>query len=107
MRIGRNRRRVVLQEKTFTRDAMGGEVITWVDRATVWSAVDPLRGREYLDAMQKQAEVTIRFTMRYRADVTQAWRVKWENKYYEIVEPIDVEGRHRELQIMARTQKNV
>ena len=107
MKAGKLRQRITLQAKAVTRDAMGGEVITWPDQATIWASAEPLRGREFFVAQQEQSEITIRFRIRYRTDVTTAWRVVWETRVYDIVQIIDPEGMHREQQIMARTQQNV
>ena len=106
VKAGRLRQRITLQAKSVTRDAMGGEVITWADQVTIWASAEPLRGREFFAAQQEQAEISIRFVIRYRSDVTTAWRVMWETRAYDIVEIIDIDGRHKEQQIMARTQQN-
>ncbi len=98
--------RITLQAKSVTRDAMGGEVITWPDQATIWASAEPLRGREFFAAHQEQAEITIRFRIYYRSDITTAWRVVWETRAYDIVQIIDLDARHREMELMARTQQN-
>ena len=73
MKAGKLDQRITLQAKSVTRDAMGGEVITWADQATVWAQADPLRGREYFAAKQEQSEITIRFKIRRGTSVTTAW----------------------------------
>ena len=104
---GKLKQRIKLQAKSVTRDAMGGEVITWVDQAEIWASAEPLRGREFFAAQQEQSETTIRFRMYYLAGVTNAWRVVWETRAYDITEAIDPYGSHKILEIMARTQQNV
>lgn len=105
MRAGRLRDRIVLQAKVVTRDAMGGEVITWTDQATVWAEPVPLAGREYTSANQEQSEISVRFRLRYRADlaVTAAWRVTWNSVAYDILDVINVRGTKREWELMCRT----
>lgn len=107
MESGTLDQRIIFQAKAVTRDAMGGEIITWTDQATVWAAADALRGREYFDAEKQQSEITIRFRIRYRADVTTAWRISWRSKFYDIVDIVPVFERKSEQHLMARTQANV
>lgn len=88
MRAGPLRERVTIQSKIVARDSFNAEVITWVEVATVWMAVEPLSGREYIAARQAQSEVTTRFRCRYRADVTSAMRLVWRTVPYSIIEVI-------------------
>ena len=82
---GKLRHRVTLQSKgTPTRDAMGGEVITWTDVATVWAEVAALSGRALIAAQQAQSEITTRITIRYRADIRPDWRVLHGSTIYTI-----------------------
>ncbi len=103
MRAGSLRDRVTLQAKSVTRDAMGGEVITWTDQASVWANAKPLRGREYFAAHQEQAEISIKFTIRYLSGVTSNWRVLWRGQQYDVVEPIDVDARKVSWELLCRT----
>jgi SPP1 family predicted phage head-tail adaptor len=105
MRSGDLRQLITLQSKIVTRDAMGGEVISWVDRGMVPASVEPLRGREYFAAKEQQAETDVRFRIRYWSEVTSAWRVNWEGRYYDILSVIDVNGRHVEQQLMCKSQQ--
>ena len=102
MRAGELRHRVTIQQKIVTRDTFGGEVVTWADVATVWAAVEPLRGREFLDAKQIQAETAYRVRMRYRSDVDTDMRIVWDSRTLEITAVLDVDGRGRELELMCR-----
>ncbi len=38
--------RVTLQTSAISRDAVGGQVETWSDAATVWAGVRPLSARQ-------------------------------------------------------------
>jgi len=46
MKIGKLRHRITIQEKVTVPDGYGGVTSTWKDVATVWSSVEPLKGRE-------------------------------------------------------------
>jgi len=56
---------VVLQSPNPTQDSYGQEVTGWSTVATVWAAVEPINGREYLAAQQLNAETKVRIRLRY------------------------------------------
>lgn len=75
MRAGRYRHRVTIKDRVVVRDSYGEEDVTWADVATVWADVQPIRGREYLEMDQAQADVTHRVYLRYRTGVEPTMRV--------------------------------
>lgn len=68
-------RRIAIQQRSVTRDAYGGEVVTWVTFATVWARRRDLAGRELVMAQEQQAPRTVEYAIRYRAGVSPAMRV--------------------------------
>ena len=100
MRAGRLRHRVTIQQ-LVPDPSIGGED-SWHDYATVWAAVEPLRGREYLAAQQEGAEVTGRITIRYIAGLKPTMRIKYGERIYQILSGIDPEERNAELQLMVK-----
>ena len=102
MRAGNLRQRVTIKQKTATQDAYGDEVITWVSWATVWAAVEPLTGREFLAARQVTAEVTTRIRIRYRSGILPEWRVTFGTKNYDIHSILHIEEREREIHLMCQ-----
>ena len=84
IRIGRLRRRVRIEEKGVERNEYGEEIITWQPVATVWAAVEALRGRELTDRKQEGAEVTTRIIIRYRDGIRPSMRVVWGEHIYDI-----------------------
>lgn len=103
MEPGDLRHRVTLQRRVSTRDAIGGEIYTWVDERTVWGAAEPLTGRELLAAQAKHAEITMRFRVRYMRDVTSNWRLIWEGAIYNILSVTDIDARHWQLELDCST----
>lgn len=101
MEAGKLRHQVTIQSKSETTDAFGGPVDTWADVATVWANVEPLQGRELVNAQTVNAETTTRITMRYLTGVIPANRIIFEGKFYNLQAVIDPELKHRELIIMA------
>lgn len=102
MRAGELRHRVTLQSVTVARDAVGGTTETWTDQATVWAAIEPLRGREYWDAAQVAAEATYRVRMRYRAGVSPEMRLTYQGRTLEIESVTSPDERRRELELICR-----
>jgi len=102
MRAGELRHRVIIQQKYVTQDAEGITTESWADIATVWAAIEPLRGREFFDAAAVNAEVTTRIRIRYRSGIVPAMRVVYGSQVYEIESVIDVGGRRRELELLCK-----
>ena len=98
MRTGRLRHRATIQKPV---DSGGGEK-TWSTYATAWVSYEPLRGSEFLAAQQVNAQISGKVIMRYIAGVKADMRFFWEGRYLYIVAPVDVEDRHRELQLMVK-----
>lgn len=102
MRIGAMRHRVTLQRPSAELDSRG-QPVEWMDVATVWAAVEPLRGREFWAAQQVNAEQTVRIRIRYRPGVTSDMRVLYGSRILLLVAPpIDAEERHVELQLLCK-----
>lgn len=100
MNAGKLRHRVTIQELVRTDDGYGGITETWQDVATVWAAVEPLRGNERYRAQQVQAELTHKVAMRYRVGVKPQMRLLYAGRVLEIEAVIDVEERHRWLELL-------
>lgn len=104
MQAGKLRHRLAIQQKSVTRDDHGGEVVSWTAFATVWGEYRPLRGREYEAMRAAQAEITVRFVIRYLVGVNPAMRIVHDDVPHDIIEVIDVGGRKRELELLCRAQ---
>lgn len=102
MQAGKLRHRVTIQEKDVTQNDYGEEVITWDDVATVWGAVEPLQGREFLEAQRLGAEVNTRIRIRHRDGIVPEMRVSWGDHAYDIEAVIAIEERQREIHLMCR-----
>lgn len=100
MNAGKLRHRVTIQQLVKTDDGYGGIVETWQDVATVWAAVEPLRGNERYRAQQVQAELTHKVIMRYRAGIKPQMRLLYGNRIFEIEAVIDVEERHKWIELL-------
>lgn len=106
MEAGKLRHRVVIQYATVAQDAYGEPVKTWATLATVWGAVEPLIGREYLAAQQLQSAIPVRVRIRYRNDVTPLMRVSWDGNLYDIESVQEVRTERRELILMCKENQD-
>ena len=97
---GALRERVTLQQRTAGADELGQELTTWADVATVFAAVEPIRGREFFAAGQMQAAVDVRITIRHRAGVVPTMRAVHRGVPHEIVAVIDTDAAREVLELM-------
>lgn len=101
MNPGIYNRQIVIQSKLVSgQDATGAEIVTWSTFSTDWASAEPLRGQEFMEARRLQAQVNIRFRLRYRSGITPAMRVSYDGRLFEIVAVIHPLEAHRELQLM-------
>ena len=107
MRAGKLRHRVTVQGMSTTQHAYGEEVVTWATVATVWAAVEPLRGRELNEMAQEQAERTTRIRMRYREVAPGTQRIVWTDRAsttrtYDVLSVVQVLEKGAETELMCR-----
>ena len=91
---GELRHRVEIQAGTETQNEFGEPVVVWATAATVWAAVEPLSGRERTEAVQVQADATIRVTMRYYPGLTTKHRLIHKSRQLNIAYIINHEERN-------------
>lgn len=105
MSAGRYRCRVELLRPTATKDGMGGTNTQYSVAGIVWAGIEPLKGVPLFEEKRQGTLITVKIVMRYRSDVSEKWRVKYQGVAYEIDTPIDVGMRHRQLECMCRVIK--
>lgn len=92
-------RRVTLQSRTLTANAYGEQVVSYTDLETVWAEKWDLRGREYFAAQQVSADVTTRWRIRWREDVSVLDRVVYNSVPYDINQVVEI-GRQGGLELL-------
>jgi len=100
MNAGKLRHRVTIQKLEEVDDGYGGVTSTWKDMATVWSSVEPLKGRELYAAQQVKAELTHRIRIRYMSGIKPEMRIVFDNRSFDIEAIIDPEERHESLELL-------
>lgn len=103
MNAGKLDQRVILERHEFvSQDELGQVIYDWVPVATLWAAVEPLNGREYIAASTTVAEVESRIRIRYRADLSVTDRINHEGTLHEIKTIINPRSGDRELVLMCK-----
>ena len=100
MNIGILRHRATIQQLVNIDDGAGGSIETWENVATVWAAIEPLRGNERYTAQQVQSTLTHKVTIRYREGIKPQMRLTYEGRIFDIESVIDIEERHRWLELL-------
>ena len=75
----------------------------WETAFSCWCGVEPLSGREFWEAAAVNRENEVRFTIRYRKDVSPEMRIRLDGTVYDITAILDKNNRHVALEILART----
>lgn len=101
MRAGDLNRRITIQQPTGAKDNYKRVTTGWENYKTVWAAVEPLNGREYIQAQNTNSEITVRFRIRYLPGVTSAMRVLYGGRIFNLKSPpIDLNEAHEEMHLM-------
>lgn len=85
LRAGLLNRRVRILARFVETDSHRQPVEQWQEIAAVWARVEPLGGREAFGQQQYVATGDVRFTIRYRADLTPLNRLRFEGRDYDVV----------------------
>ena len=100
MGIGKFRHFITLQGQGTSRDAGGGISSGFSTIASVYANVVPKSGKEVYKQGKLVGSVTHEITIRYRTDITNASRISFNNKLFNIRSIIDIEQRNRYLKLM-------
>lgn len=100
--IGALRNRITLQTQPPPEDResspTGAALDEWSDVATHWASVEPLSGRQLVNAREIEDDVTHQIRTRYFGPVDPVLsRWTWGTRVFAIVSALDVEERHREM----------
>lgn len=73
---------------------------TWQDVATMWASVEPISGKEYIMLQNTNSELILRIRMRYIPGITNAMRVKYGERVFDIQSVINYKELNREMHLM-------
>jgi SPP1 family predicted phage head-tail adaptor len=81
---GRLRHQVRIEQSVLVVDSNGdaiqdpntGETTNeWIEVATVWAAIEPISGREFIQSQATQSQITARIVIRFREGINAAMRL--------------------------------
>ena len=102
MDAGKLRHRITLSPPgTPSKDADGFTTTIPGTPVTVWAARENLHGQEGVEAARLTGKQTARFTIRYRADVNNHWKLTAGGVDFNILYVDDIRGEHRWIEIAA------
>jgi SPP1 family predicted phage head-tail adaptor len=92
-------RTITFQNQSTTSDSYGQQVNTWTDYLKTRAGIEPLRGREFLQGIAAQSEITHIVRMRYKTGIVPTMRIKYCDRYFEISYVLNLMEKNRELEI--------
>ena len=81
---------------------MGGFIQTWVNVAIVYASIQPVTAREQVWGMQTIMTVSHTITIRYRSVLKASWRIKYGDRFFNIISIINVDEANDYLQIVCK-----
>lgn len=102
--IGQMQHRVTVEKPIHRMDSQGGYVDTWEPVCTVWAQIQPLEGRELIEAMQVVWHVSHKIYMRYNPLIDAGYRIRYGDRVFNIVAIIDTDMQHKELEVLVDEQ---
>jgi SPP1 family predicted phage head-tail adaptor len=94
---GKLTHQMTIQRQFITQDEELNSISAWVDWRTVWCEPMSHQGKEYYKLQNVNSEIEEAFRIRYMANITQHHRIKFKNKYYEIIDVDNVGQKNIEL----------
>lgn len=103
LRAGLLDRRIRLERRVEETDDSGQSRQRFLPLAEVWARVEPLGGREGFGQQQWVATGDVRFTIRWRADVTPLHRVVYDGQVFDVM-TVAEDGRREALLVVGRAR---
>jgi SPP1 family predicted phage head-tail adaptor len=94
---GKLRTELAVEDVIATGDGAGGVTETWIEVATLFAHVEPVRARARFGADQHQVDITHRITIRHRHGIERRMRFRNRHRIFEIMSMIDPDETGRYL----------
>lgn len=82
-------------------DSLGDPLENYTAGASFWASIEPLSAREILLAHQVRADITHKFTCRYRTDVASRYQIQWAGRTFELGPRLSTEERGFDMTFLA------
>lgn len=101
MNIGSLNKRIDILTTTEGTNEVGDTVLVPSVFKTVWASINPVSGRDYIEAKKYQTELTYKITIRYLAGLTPDMTLQFKNRIFLIQDIINPFEHNESLEIMA------
>ena len=102
IKAGELTQRIAFQrDESSTVDDYGQVTRSWSTYYTTWASVRPLSGREQEQGMARQASISHRVRIRFKADIQHGDRISMGGRVLEIVSVRNIDEGSWELEIDA------
>ena len=101
MNIGSLNKRIDILTTTEGTNEVGDTVLVPSVFKTVWASINPVSGRDYIEAKKYQAELTYKITIRYLAGLTPDMSIQFKDRIFLIQDIINPSEHNESLEIMA------
>ncbi len=103
IRAGKLRHRVSVQKLTAADQPDGTYSESWVEQTKRWASIEPLKGREYLEAEAVNADIDHRIVIRPHAGVApKNYRITNGTRVFNIVSVANIEERDTRMELMCK-----
>lgn len=99
---GEFRHVITFQKLENTQNNYGEPTETWKDILTIRAGIYPLSGREFYAAETVNSEVSHKINIRYMPGLTPDMRIKFVNRYFNIISIINFQERNVMLQLLCK-----
>lgn len=83
--VGGMNRTVTIQSQSASVDSHGEPVDTWTDLIECLAVIESASGREFIQGMAVQSEVTQIVTVKYREWIKPNMRIEYGTRYFEVM----------------------
>ena len=95
-------RRITIQGFTESTDVYGQRIKNFATLADVWAKVEEKRGSEGEEGNQLVATKRVEFFIRYRSDINEKMRIRYNNETYKIEAILNADDRKAFQKIVTR-----
>ncbi len=96
-------KRIDIEAPTHAVGTAFDTTVTWTAVASsIAAAIWPVSASEAISSMQKEMTITHRIRIRYRNTLKPSWRVKFANRYFNIVSILDQNESHVWLDLLCK-----
>lgn len=100
---GELRHRITIQKLNNSQNEYGEISEFWEDILNIRAGIYPISGKDFFAAETTNNEITHKINIRYVPGITSAMRIKFGERYFEIISPpINFQEKNILLQIMCK-----